>query len=69
VLPEVPSSLALIFRSKISTGFRTYFFRDKYSAPRIPLFWPPWPRPILSPLTPPFEGFELRGPLVCSYSG
>lgn len=36
VLPDVPSSLALIFRSKISIDFRTYFFRDKYSAPRIP---------------------------------
>ena len=35
--PEVPSNLALIFRSKISMGFRTYFFRDKYSAPRIHL--------------------------------
>ena len=35
VLPDVPSSLALIFRSKISIDFRTYFFRDKYSAPRI----------------------------------
>ena len=45
--PEVPSNLALIFRSKISMGFRTYFFRDKYSAPRIsPLLASSYPSPL-----------------------
>ncbi len=38
VLPEVPSSLALIFRSKISSASVLTFFRDKYSAPRISPF-------------------------------